>query len=208
MIISHTYKFAIVTPPKTASTTLHEWLIAPPFCDHHYPPPSKRKEQHDTPDGLDDHYTVAVAWRDPRDREVSLWAHSQSATSRRHDRTPETHLRRVCPRLPTRGHSVLLGLTSLVDPPPAPCGLRDPAGQPPSRRNQLPTDPRSHHRRPHAASDAATEHHTTPPMASALHTRAGANRPRTICRGPPLEIRSAIPLTIIVAITLRRDERQ
>lgn len=89
MIISHTYKFAIVTPPKTASTTLHEWLIAPPFCDHHYPPPSKRKEQHDTPDGLDDHYTVAVAWRDPRDREVSLWAHSQSATSRKHDRTPK-----------------------------------------------------------------------------------------------------------------------
>ena len=89
MIISHTYKFAIVTPPKTASTTLHEWLIAPPFCNHHYPPPSKRKEQHDTPDGLDADYTVAVAWRDPRDREVSLWAHSQSATSRRHDGTPK-----------------------------------------------------------------------------------------------------------------------
>ena len=89
MIVSHTYKFAIVTPPKTASTTLHEWLIAPPFCDRHYPPPDQRKGQHDIPEPLPGDYTVAFSWRNPLDREVSLWAHSQSETPRKKDGTPE-----------------------------------------------------------------------------------------------------------------------
>jgi len=88
MIVSHSYKFVIVGPPKTASTTLHQWLIAPPFCDHHYPPPAERKGQHDAPEGLDD-YAMALAWRDPLDREVSLWAHSQSPRTREVEKTPE-----------------------------------------------------------------------------------------------------------------------
>ena len=81
VIISHTYKFAIVCPPKTGSTTLHEWLIAPPFCDHHWPPPGERQGQHEQ-DEIPDGYTVAVSWRHPFDREVSLWAHSQYPAAR------------------------------------------------------------------------------------------------------------------------------
>ena len=190
---------------------MHEWLIAPPFCDHHYPPPSKRKEQHDTPDGLDDHYTVAVAWRDPRDREVSLWAHSQSATSRKHDRTPKLTFAEFVLDYQPRGNPLLLGLTSLVDQPSAPRGLRDPPGQPPSRHDQLPADPQSHHRRPHAASDAATKHtrhrpwreHYTPSWNESSKNAS----PTTSSRNSLGQLANPA-LSPIVAITLRRDERQ
>ena len=76
MIISHQYKFILVTPPKTGSVSLHAFLSQRPFCD--VPWTSKIKNQHDSfvPDGCSD-YEIITVWRHPLDRVVSMWGHSQ-----------------------------------------------------------------------------------------------------------------------------------
>jgi len=80
MIISHRWRFVYVGPPKTASTTLHHWLSQPAFCDQRWTP--ERQDQHSVviPPEVQDYFTFASI-RDPLDRAVSLWAHSQSPTS-------------------------------------------------------------------------------------------------------------------------------
>lgn len=84
MIVSHAFGFVLVTPPKTASTSLHRFLSQPPFCAS--PWTSEKSDQHsaDIPKGCAD-YLVITTWRHPLDREVSLWGHSQSQASRERD---------------------------------------------------------------------------------------------------------------------------
>ena len=180
MIVSHTYKFAIVTPPKTASTTLHEWLIAPPFCDRHYPPPDQRKGQHDTPEPLPGDYTVAFSWRNPLDREVSLWAHSQAETSRKKDGTPRALVRRIRGRLPACSAAVLLGITGLVVRPLVSHRSRDSLRSTSGRRAGIPTDPIGDRRRALPAADAAAERLAAQAVAGVLHSGSGADRARAV----------------------------
>jgi hypothetical protein len=80
MIISHRWRFVYVGPPKTASTTLHHWLSQPTLCDQRWTP--DRQDQHSVviPAEVRDYFTFASI-RDPLDRAVSLWAHSQSPAS-------------------------------------------------------------------------------------------------------------------------------
>jgi len=80
MIISHRWRFVYVGPPKTASTTLHHWLSQPAFCDERWTP--DRQDQHSVviPPEVQDYFTFASV-RDPLDRVISLWAHSQSPAS-------------------------------------------------------------------------------------------------------------------------------
>jgi len=80
VIISHRWRFVYVGPPKTASTTLHHWLSQPAFCDQRWTP--ERRDQHSVviPPEVQHYFTFASV-RDPLDRAVSLWAHSQSPAS-------------------------------------------------------------------------------------------------------------------------------
>jgi hypothetical protein len=80
VIISHRWRFVYVGPPKTASTTLHYWLSQPALCDERWKP--ERQDQHSVviPPEVEDYFTFASI-RDPLDRAVSLWAHSQGAAS-------------------------------------------------------------------------------------------------------------------------------
>jgi len=80
VIISHRWRFVYVGPPKTASTTLHHWLSQPAFCDERWTP--EHQDQHSVviPPEVQEYFTFASI-RDPLDRAVSLWRHSQSPTS-------------------------------------------------------------------------------------------------------------------------------
>ncbi len=80
MIISHRWRFVYIGPPKTASTALHRWLSQPAFCPERWTP--KQQDQHsiDIPLEANDYFTFASV-RNPMDRAVSLWAHSQSQSS-------------------------------------------------------------------------------------------------------------------------------
>ncbi len=80
MIISHRCRFVYLGPPKAASTALHHWLSQPAFCDERWSP--VKQDQHSIliPPGCEDYFTFASV-RNPFDRCVSLWAHSQSVTS-------------------------------------------------------------------------------------------------------------------------------
>ena len=86
MIVSCAYRFVLVTPPKTASTSLHTFLSQPPFCPQRWTPAIGDQHSAAIPeDGRD--YLAVTCWRHPLDREISLWAHSQSPASRHHDQT-------------------------------------------------------------------------------------------------------------------------
>lgn len=80
MIISHRHRFVYLGPPKTASTTLHHWLSQPAFCDHRWEPLPDSQHSSVLPTGVE-HYFKFASIRDPFDRCVSLWRHSQSRTS-------------------------------------------------------------------------------------------------------------------------------
>lgn len=86
MIVSHVYRFVLVTPPKTASTSLHAFLSQPPFRRRPWEPAIGDQHSAAIPDNCTDYLTV-TCWRHPLDREVSLWAHSQSEASRATDHT-------------------------------------------------------------------------------------------------------------------------
>lgn len=79
MIISHRYRFVIVTPPKTGSTTLHNWFIREPFCDWEWEKLESKKGQHDShiPEECKD-YLIGFSWRWVLERNVSLWKHAQN----------------------------------------------------------------------------------------------------------------------------------
>jgi len=85
MIISHRCRFVYLSPPKTASTSLHHWLSQPSFRVQRWKP-RKQHDQHsvDIPEDCRGYFTFASV-RHPLDRNVSLWSHSQSNTSLRHD---------------------------------------------------------------------------------------------------------------------------
>jgi len=80
VIISHRWRFVYIGPPKTASTALHHWLSQPAFCAERWTP--DRRDQHSIqiPKAAEDYFTFASV-RNPFDRAVSLWAHSQSQPS-------------------------------------------------------------------------------------------------------------------------------
>ena len=84
MIVSDTYRFVLISPPKTASTSLHRFLSQKPFRATKYKP-SVELNQHDTdiPERCRD-YHIVTCWRDPLDRNISLWRHSQSAWELKH----------------------------------------------------------------------------------------------------------------------------
>jgi len=71
-----------VCPPKTASTSLHRFFSQKPFRDQIYKP-QQEKNQHDMdiPDRCKK-YGILTCWRDPLDRELSLWKHSQGKWER------------------------------------------------------------------------------------------------------------------------------
>lgn len=82
MIISHRYKFILITPPKTASTSLHAFLSQKPFCGEPWSPAAGDQHFAAIPGGCEG-YEVITCWRHPLDREVSLWGHSQSKASKK-----------------------------------------------------------------------------------------------------------------------------
>lgn len=87
MIISHRWKFVYVAAPKTGSTALHAWLSQPAFCETRWSP--AMRNQHDTAiPATCRGYHVFTVVRNPFDRLVSLWAHSQSPHSRCVERNP------------------------------------------------------------------------------------------------------------------------
>lgn len=72
--------FVRVGPPKTASTTLDHWLPRPALCERRWSP--ERQDQHSIliPPQAESYFSFASV-RNPFDRAVSLWAHSQSPRS-------------------------------------------------------------------------------------------------------------------------------
>lgn len=84
MIVSHQYKFVLITPPKTGSTSLHTFLSQQPFCERPWEPVPDSQHSAEIPAGCED-YDIITCWRHPLDREVSLWGHSQSSESLRVD---------------------------------------------------------------------------------------------------------------------------
>ncbi len=82
MIVSHASRFVFYAPPKTASSTLHEWLSQPAFCpDRYVATPSDEQHRMDAPTEAAEYFTFASI-RHPLDRCVSLWAHSQRPSDR------------------------------------------------------------------------------------------------------------------------------
>jgi hypothetical protein len=74
MIVSFLRQFAYVGPPKTASTSLHEWLSQPLLCERLWNP--KQGDQHESqvPPEARGFFTFASI-RNPYSRAVSLWCH-------------------------------------------------------------------------------------------------------------------------------------
>jgi len=80
MIVSHRWRFVYIGPPKTASTALHRWLSQPAFCARRWTP--DRRDQHSIQIPKEARgYVVFASVRNPFDRAVSLWAHSQTQPS-------------------------------------------------------------------------------------------------------------------------------
>jgi hypothetical protein len=84
VIVSHKYKFIVLLPPKTASTSLHHFLSQPAFCEKRWD--TSLKDQHAAmiPEGCED-YTTVTCWRNPLDRNISLWRHSQTQIAFQND---------------------------------------------------------------------------------------------------------------------------
>lgn len=80
MIVSHRWRFVYIGPPKTASTALHRWLSQPAFCPKRWT--ADRQDQHSIVIPKEARgYFVFASIRNPFDRAVSLWAHSQTQPS-------------------------------------------------------------------------------------------------------------------------------
>ena len=87
MIVSRKRRFIYIGPPKTATTTLHHWLSQPALCESRWDPKGQDQHRTDLPDGCED-YLIVVSIRNPLDRAVSLWRHSQSPMSLRAEGNP------------------------------------------------------------------------------------------------------------------------
>lgn len=81
MIVSHLRQFLYFGPPKTATTSLHRWLSQPLFCRRRWTPAQGDQHAARVLAGCEEYFRFASI-RHPLDREVSLWAHSQSRASR------------------------------------------------------------------------------------------------------------------------------
>ena len=79
MIVSRKRRFVYISPPRTASTTLHRWLSQPALCEVRWT--ADRNDQHDMkiPATAAGYFSFASI-RHPCARAVSLWAHGQTAT--------------------------------------------------------------------------------------------------------------------------------
>ncbi|HUY92487.1 MAG TPA: sulfotransferase family 2 domain-containing protein [Pirellulales bacterium] len=74
MIVSFLRRFVYFGPPKTASTSLHEWLSQPLLCDQPWRPESG--DQHDArPPAEASEFFAFASIRNPYSRAVSLWRH-------------------------------------------------------------------------------------------------------------------------------------
>lgn len=76
MIVSHPLRFLYAGPPKTATTSIHEWLQQPQLLAE--PWSEKQGNQDSFADApTDPGYYRFTTVRYPLDRAVSLWMHSQ-----------------------------------------------------------------------------------------------------------------------------------
>lgn len=77
MIICHARRFVYLGPPKCASTSLHEWLSQPAFCERRFSL-ELDGDQHsmDVPECARGYFTFASV-RNPFSRAVSAWRMNQ-----------------------------------------------------------------------------------------------------------------------------------
>ena len=76
MIVSHPLRFIYAGPPKTATTSLHEWLRQPRLQAEPWTPDQTSQHSFETAPAGPEYYRFATV-RHPFDRTVSLWRHSQ-----------------------------------------------------------------------------------------------------------------------------------
>jgi len=75
MLVNHAHQFAYTGPPKTATTSLHQWLSQPSLSVRRFDP--EMGDQHATSVPPLEGYFHFASVRNPFDRAVSLWRHSQ-----------------------------------------------------------------------------------------------------------------------------------
>ncbi len=74
MIVSFLRHFVYLGPPKTASTSLHQWLSQPRLCDTRWNPARGDQHSAEVPIEAAGFFTFASV-RNPYSRVVSLWRH-------------------------------------------------------------------------------------------------------------------------------------
>jgi len=104
MIINHDHRFVYIGLPKTASTTMHRWLTQPALSPAPWTPEGQDQHAFAIPPGASGYFVFATV-RNPYDRAVSLWRHSQMSGRKR-----------GCPELPT--FSAFLNWLSAEGPAP------------------------------------------------------------------------------------------